>query len=272
VPCALCFVPRRRAGLNCRAPGYTPETRAPCSAHCLTFDDIWYAGYALGPPSLQWNITTTVAVPATATADGLPRTESLRMDLSSPLALTTSRLVSTELQGFMGDLLGGMVPPVLTRDTLVTPQEWHDPSVRAANSAGGVSTGADVNALWMLLPGSKMHYQRFNASDRTHTLKCSVVGVDFDAFNSPADKCDSYSSGYAEPGSCLRNQIKDLQEEDTFLTNAGWPNTPQYNIKGMYRLGSAADLGAAFSSLGAGSKVSEEGAVVQLCSYAPCGA
>ncbi|KAG1674972.1 hypothetical protein FOA52_014767 [Chlamydomonas sp. UWO 241] len=234
---------RTRANINCDFFKDAIDIivgKPPCSAHCLMFDPLWYSGYELGPPSLQFDITVTVDVPVAVSSSNTPspaaayttnatmpngtagpppspsspppagappppavvyRREMLGLSPSVTLAATTSRLVSTNL---LGDLSTYTSLPELSTRLLMIPQPntWTVEQILASNRSS-----------WMLLPASSV--------DRDDTL-CNKVGTVFSAFKHQPNAC------FRAPQSCLDNQIKDLQAKDSERVAAG--KVPLYSV------------------------------------------
>jgi hypothetical protein len=213
-----------------------PTGELPGSAHCLRYDNYWwYRGYVIGQYQLDFDIqviintTTTIdsrsedhtssghedvyqnfsepgsSPSSTNQADAapfqtLPSVEILSLSPSRTLMVSEDRTVAARL---LGDLASYRPPKVLDGHWLMIPlQPGLDPNeVFSANLD-----------MWVVLPPHMV----------SKTGECDRVGVGYTAFRNQANAC-------GRPiGSCLSQQIYDLEREDQLRIQQG--EEPLYNI------------------------------------------
>jgi hypothetical protein len=154
------------------------------SAHCLRFSDLWYAAYTLGPPELHFSISVEARQGSNGT---LPL---YRLDLSpqSPGVASPDGKVTARLLGDLAAYQQDMQPFGLTKYLFTPSQPASHPRVRA-----GVQSWLLVDQTAVSRDGSK----------------CDLVGTSYSAFrHQSAGKCHNSA------GSCLQNQLEDLQAAD----------------------------------------------------------
>jgi hypothetical protein len=211
---------RTRANLDCNffsSPLDNLIGNAPCSASCLMFDPLWYSGYALGASSLQFDIQISITVPTSSpsssptppvsppptssNATGRRRalllsspppsetliSETLQLNPSTPVAVSSSRMVSATL---VGDLASYTSAPVLSDQVLLIPEPpgWTADQILTGNRSA-----------WMVLG-----YNNFDLTD----TQCNKIGTSFSAFKNQPEAC------FHAPQACLSGQIKDFESVD----------------------------------------------------------
>ena len=202
----------------------------PGSAHCLRYDDYWwYRGYVIGTYQLEFDIQVYINTTVLAPAPTLNSTTSNTTDPTSP---------SLELRP-------ELPPP--------PPPQQQNQEVIAVNPSRGFVLNADktvsvrlngdldayrqiqsLDGSWLLIPLQPgLSPNEFFTSNLdmwvvlppnmvTITGECNKVGVDYTAFRTASERC-------GQPlGSCLRNQLWDLEQIDNARIQQGME--PLYNI------------------------------------------
>ena len=169
------------------------------SAHCLRMDQLWYAAYTLGPPQLHFTIT----VEATQ-ANGTMTEYTLEMGPHAPGAASPDGRVTARLLGDLAAYTGDM-PPLGQTKYLMVPSQ---PTTHARVTAGVDS--------WLLVDRQAVTLDGFT---------CNKIGTSYAAFRHQANVCTN------QAGSCLRNQLEDLQQVDDQRVQRGEP--PLYRASAL---------------------------------------
>ncbi|KAL4525230.1 hypothetical protein Ndes2526A_g07307 [Nannochloris sp. 'desiccata'] len=225
----------------------------PGSAHCLRYDDYWwYRGYVIGTYQIEFNIQVFINItdiqqgnssmsPSPSPVSSLSFSQTISHLPSSPAPAATARSPSstvaiiaaaspTAVSSSSSSQEELRINPsrgfVLNSDRSVSARLLGDlDSYRQIQNLDGhwvmipVEPGVDPNSIytqnedmWVILPPTMV----------TTTGECDKVGVGYTAFRIQSEKCD-------QPlGSCLRNQLYDLGEEDNARVASGME--PLYNI------------------------------------------
>lgn len=202
--------PIERGYTSC--PFSTPWTNKG-SAHCLRYDDWWwYRGYVIGQYQLDFEINIEINASITNESNGKlenHRLEHLYLSPSQTLMRSDDGLMLARL---LGDFAAYRQIQNLDGHWLMIP--WQP----GLNPNEILSSNLNM---WMILPPDKI---------TLNGLECNKVGVGYSAFRFQTDRCQK------PVGSCLKDQIYDLEYEDERRTETGLP--PIYNIK---RFGGGSD-------------------------------
>jgi hypothetical protein len=178
------------------------------TAHCLRFDELWYSGYEILDKSLHYSIKITIY-------------EDESNALTGQLKLDNTNLIDTSTElGAVAKLIGDYSPtvpaPELGHLYLMVPRF---PSTHAM-----VKKPSDQT--WMLIDRSQVSISG---------LECNKIGVGYQPFREESGKC------HLDPGSCLKNQLKQLYLKDVELEAQG--KTPIYLAKarGNFAMGTNTD-------------------------------
>ena len=181
------------------------------SAHCLRMDELWYAAYTLGPPQLHF----TVTVSATQ-ANGTMAEYTLELGPHAPGAASPDGRVTARLLGDLAAYTGDM-PPLGQSNYLMVPSQ---PASHARVLAG-------VDA-WLLVDRQAVTLDG---------MTCNKIGTSYAAFRHQPSVCLN------QAGSCLRNQLEDLQLVDDQRIQRGEP--PLYRASGLGAFAPYADAAGA---------------------------
>ena len=166
-----------KRGTNC---GKFFETSA--SAHCLRFDPLWFSAYKIENHRIDYNIIINI----TNTYDN-STISSLRI---SPRDTITTNEEKTILVKLIGDFMPtDIIPRDYSNKYLCIPSKPEDHLY--------VKQG---KFRWMLIDKT-----RFTLDGS----ECDKIGVGFYGFQTQREKCN------VEVGSCLKNQLSNLYDEDT---------------------------------------------------------
>eukprot|EP00127_Corallochytrium_limacisporum_P005923 Clim_evm68s214 gene=Clim_evmTU68s214 len=189
--CCSCSIARQlgletgysRSGIDCQIFGLNASKS---SAHCLRFDDLWYAGYDVQPPRTEFTI-------------GILRRD---IELSVESAEPTTTLLGS---------LSSSVPQVKIENVL---------RAELVGSFALSSPMADHSSRMLLIPhpGDPNHRQRQDMPNSWLLVdksmisldgnECDKIGVGYSAFKYHNDACIRPDS------TCLANQPTDLWESD----------------------------------------------------------
>ncbi|KAL6753619.1 hypothetical protein V8C86DRAFT_3019426 [Haematococcus lacustris] len=239
---------RTRANLDCdfwSNPLDILTGRTPCSAHCLDFDPLWYSGYQLGAPTMQFAISITVDVPASSISATIANASSSQASSHAPPAppLTTAMrhlLQANSSGGVAGNSSSsssdGTAPASLLSSEVLTlspsvPLALSSSSLVSAKLLGDLATYTQLPAISnmvLLVPRpSGWSPDQILAGDRSQWLllessqfsmdgsQCDKVGTSFSAFRYQVDGCAR------APQTCLGGQIKDLMAADALRISRG---------------------------------------------------
>ena len=174
-----------RAKLDCNV--FRTGLPLQAAAHCMMHGSEWYSGYNVGSSRTEFDIFVDVSVgrsPSSTVDDsGESMSTTLRLGPDVLLNRTADGFVIAEL---LGDLSKYASNPVLNGKYLMIPPK---------NSEGLLAPRED----WLLLDKTMV---TLDGSE------CDKVGVSFGTFRGQPTRC------YRAPGTCLRNQIKDILEEE----------------------------------------------------------
>lgn len=152
------------------------------SAHCLRMNELWYAAYTLGTPQLHFSITVEARQ-----HNGTMAEYTLDLSPQNPGEASPDSKVTARLLGDLASYEQDMRPLGATK-YLMTPSQ---PASHARVQAG-------VDA-WLLVEKTAVS---------TDGSTCNQIGTSHSAFRHQANKCQSTA------GSCLKNQLEDLQAAD----------------------------------------------------------
>jgi len=170
----------RSQTLNCNLFGNVQ------SAHCLRFENLWYAAYTIGQPQLHFTIDVTIQ------QDGTTRT--LQLGPHAPGASTSDGRVVARLLGDFAAYTNVLVDYGATKYLMVPSSPTSHPRYVA-----GMSSWLLVDKTDVTLDGSV----------------CDKVGVSYSAFRHHSNRCSRPA------GSCLGNQLEDMQLADEQRLRSG---------------------------------------------------
>jgi hypothetical protein len=171
-----------RANTNCALLG------TGSAASCLTFDDLWYSGYNIGPAETWYTITVTITQP------GGIGTQVLKV--GPEVGLGALNVESGVVVRLVGDFAAFKQPINLEQRVLLIP----------SSPAGNPRVVAPTPTEWLFLDKSA-----FEDSGAT----CNKIGVSYEAFSGQGNRCKM------KTGSCLGNQIDDYRQRDVTDRNNG---------------------------------------------------
>lgn len=152
------------------------------TAHCLKYDTVWCSAYKVE----RYKIDYTISINVTNTYDN---------STISHLELSPKDTISTnEEKSILVKLIGDFLP------TDLFPRDFSDKYLCIPTKPENHLYVRQGKYRWMLI--DKI---RFTLDGR----ECDKIGVGYYAFQTQREKCE------VEEGSCLRNQISNLYEEDT---------------------------------------------------------
>ncbi|KAJ9505456.1 hypothetical protein QJQ45_026136, partial [Haematococcus lacustris] len=239
---------RTRANLDCdfwSNPLDILTGRTPCSAHCLDFDPLWYSGYQLGAPTMQFAISIAVDVPASSISASIANASSSQASSHAPPAPALTTAIRHLLQAnSSGGVAGsnsssssdGAAPAALLSSEVLTlspsvPLALSSSRLVSAKLLGDLATYTQLPAISnmvLLVPRpAGWSPDQILAGDRSQWLllessqfsmdgsQCDKVGTSFSAFRYQVDGCAR------APQTCLGGQIKDLMAADALRISRG---------------------------------------------------
>ena len=170
----------RSESLSCNLFGNTQ------SAHCLRMDPLWYAAYQIGEPQLHFTIGIRSSRDDGTGSDGATE-EHLELGPHMPGASSQDASVVAQLLGDFASYENELQSLGMTKYLVVPSQPATHPRYAAGTSS------------WLLIDKSDV------TLDGT---VCNMVGTSYSAFRHQSSRCGR------EAGSCLGNQIEDMQQAD----------------------------------------------------------
>ena len=165
------------------------------SAHCLSFDPVWYSAYKVDKYKIEYTININVINVAENKT-----ISNLQLSPKNTISINEDKTILVKL---IGDFLPtDIFPRDLSNKFLIIPTKPdNSPIIKQGKYR------------WMLIDKN-----RFSLDGS----ECDKIGVGFFAFNTQSEKCN------VEIGSCLRNQISHLYIEDIERVKNG--KNPEYLI------------------------------------------
>eukprot|EP00928_Gymnodinium_smaydae_P050219 TRINITY_DN33802_c0_g1_i1.p1 TRINITY_DN33802_c0_g1~~TRINITY_DN33802_c0_g1_i1.p1 ORF type:complete len:607 (+),score=136.11 TRINITY_DN33802_c0_g1_i1:129-1949(+) len=171
------------------------------SAHCLSFDPLWYSLFEVDRPQVFYDISVRLARPSDADAPwSAVRYEEVEVTLSHQQPVAQAQNGALRLQ-LVGDFATATAPHRFESKYLAIP----------SRPGGHPRVDAEMPLRHALLVDRSL----FDLSGST----CNKIGVSFVAFKWQRSKCDSPVQ------SCLAGQLDDLHREDTRREEQGLPPT-----------------------------------------------
>jgi len=194
-----------RRGKNC---GEFNVGKGSATAHCFRFDELWYSGYEILDKSLHYSIKITIYEDESNTLVGQLRLGNTNLIDTSPEIGAVAKLI--------GDYYPTVPAPELGHLYLMVPR--YPPTHIMVNKPS--------RETWMLVSHSQV---------TLNGLECNKIGVGYQAFREESGKC------HLDPGSCLKNQLKELYLRDVELEAQG--KTPIYlaKVRGNFAMGTDTD-------------------------------
>ena len=170
------------------------------TAHCLRFDDLWYSAFSIPSPKIYY--TLDIIIEQFSNNGTLIDSSSLTLSPFHPVSSTTNKTLIAKI---VGDFYPSIPPLDLSAFYLFRPSKPEN-HPRVLQGVGR----------WMFI-------------DRNDITKdgseCNKIGVSYEAFENEGNKCEKIV------GSCLKNQIEDMNSDDLKRMEQG--EKPSYFIAGM---------------------------------------